>query len=233
MQPLASKRLAPKLHSSRGSEGSANVSTTEVVWYFPQKLPDLTFTLSFSQGLPHEGVHVASPRDATALTSVAKCLLNLVQPEITLPRLTLMLIPPPYTLIPVSLPCSLTGDQALPAISYARLFAPVRSSMARWGGGMYLLVEGSWLLSTACLHSTGTGTAETLGAARAEGREGRTGMCMQPIPLLQGFQYVLKGASMLCPSFCPPHLLFLDNPIERLAYEWEQILCPGRVLYAI
>lgn len=151
MQRLVPKRLALKLHSSWGSEGSANISTTRGCVVLSTKTPWPDFFLSFSQELSHEGVHVASPRDGPALTSVAKCLLNLDQPETALSRLTLVLIPSPYTLIPVSLLCSSTGDQTLPAISYVRLFAPARSSMARWAGGMHLLVEGSWLVSTACL----------------------------------------------------------------------------------
>lgn len=127
-----------------------------------------------------------------------------------LPRPTAMLIPHPYTLIPVSLLCSLAGDQTLPAIPHAWLFAPVRSSMASWVGGH---------VPTGGGEQVGGHTLPALHWYRHSRvpwycqdslQRGRTGMWMQPIPLLLGFKLVLKGVSALCPSFCPPQLLFWD-----------------------
>lgn len=81
---------APGSHSSWCSQESAKVFTAQDDAVLSKETPRPAFflALSFSGEFPHGGVHVASPRDRTTLTSTVTPLLNQVQPEITIPILT-------------------------------------------------------------------------------------------------------------------------------------------------
>lgn len=143
-----------------------------------------------------------------------------------------MLIPHPYRLIPVPLPCSLTGDQTLPAIPY------ISSSTARWVGGHvpnggeeqageHTLPALPWYR-----HSRDPWYCQGSGQ---RGSEGRTGMWVQTIPPVTGVSASPKGCQCTLPIILPSSFIALrcQSPTEEPAYKWEQISCPGRVLYAI
>lgn len=147
MQHLGTNSLAPKLHSSWGSEESAKTSTTWGGYSTFQKntLTCLFPCLAFFLGTPsRRRPRGRSQGQNSPYLYIVMCLLNLAQSELTtpIPMLT------PYSLrthahisthtwthTHASLTCSLTGVRTLPAIPYAMLFAPARSGVARWADG--------------------------------------------------------------------------------------------------
>lgn len=177
----------PNSNSSWGSEGSAKIFTTRggVVPSTKTPWPALFLVLSFPQELPHEDVHVAGD----ALSPVAKCLLNQVQPEITFPRHTPMFhvhtsplhthtcVPPMQFNWRPDSPCNPLCQAVCPSQGF-------HGQLGRWP-------HTSWWRGAAGEHTLPR--TPLVQAQRRpwvlpgqRGSEGRAAMCMQPISLLPG-----------------------------------------------